>query len=379
MAKFVFVLEETLGHIAHARNVERALAHEPDIEATIIRIPYRPSPGWNRLPLVRSWSFRSSWAARGALRRRFRQEGVDAIFIHTQVAALLARRAMRLAPTVVSLDASPLNFDSQGSAYGHHLDAPGVERAKRWVNQRAFRFAAAFVTWCDWAKASLIRDYGVPADKVRVVRPGVDLGVFRPADRSQDRQRMRILFVGGDFHRKGGPDLLMALGRLGDRAELDVVTTSPMRTVPGDLPYRIHRGLNPQSDALVDLYRRADVFVLPSRGDCFPQAIAEAMACGLPVVASRVGAIPEMVRDGENGFLIPPASPRALARALAELMERPVLRRSMGQQSRRLALEEHNADRNNRGVFALMAELAAAPVANGSVGLPQARDRGASA
>jgi glycosyltransferase involved in cell wall biosynthesis len=96
------------------------------------------------------------------------------------------------------------------------------------------------------------------------------------------------------------------------------------------------------------------VFVLPSRGDCFPQAVAEAMACGLPVVASDVGAVSEMVRDGFNGCLVPPRSPGALRAALRRLLREPQLRRALGARSLELARSRHDARRNCNAVFDLM-------------------------
>ena len=69
--------------------------------------------------------------------------------------------------------------------------------------------------------------------------------------------------------------------------ELDVVSSSVH--APADLPVRVHAGVAANSSLLTDLFRRADVFVLPSRGDCTPLAVGEALACGLPIVATAVG------------------------------------------------------------------------------------------
>jgi glycosyltransferase involved in cell wall biosynthesis len=139
--------------------------------------------------------------------------------------------------------------------------------------------------------------------------------------------------------------------------ELDLVTGGEAE-VPAGITARVHRGLRPQSDRLVDLYRKADIFVLPSRGDCMPQAVTEAIACGLPVVATSVGSIPEMVTDGVNGHLVPPHDPRALHQALTRLVDNPRLRHLMGHHSRVLAEQVYNANANNRRIFGLMKRLA---------------------
>lgn len=358
MTRLVFVMEQTLGHAAHCRNLERALALRRDLEPTLVRVEYRSAARLQRLPVLRSWSCRASWAARQALRRRLNAGPVDAAFIHTQVAALLAGGAMRKVPTVVSLDATPENFDSQGEAYGHSLQPAVLELFKRAVNRSVLTRAAAVVTWSHWARDSLIRRYRVPAARVTVVRPGVDLDLFRPAGQRPPRGRVRVLFVGGDLERKGGLDLLEAVHGLGHRVELDLVTGAPVPSLPEGVTCRVHRDLAPGSAALVELYRAADIFALPSRGDCLPQVVAEAMACALPVVTTNVGAIPEMVCDGFNGFLVPPRSPRALRQALQTLTADPALRLAMGERGLELARREHDARANWEAIFKIMSALA---------------------
>ena len=279
------------------------------------------------------------------------------MFIHTQVAALLAGDLMRAVPTVVSLDATPVNFDAEGAAYGHRRGAAPLEAVKRGLNRLALSGAAALVTWCRWAADSLVADYGVPAERIRVIPPGVDVGLFRPGEPRPPDGAARVLFVGGHFERKGGLELLEAMRRLGPAAELDVVTGSEVPPAPAGVTCRVHRGLSPQSPELVALYRQADVFALPSRGDCLPQAVAEALACGLPVVASAVGAIPEMVGEGVTGRLVPPRDARALAAALESLMD-PARRAELGAASLAAARRDHDAGRNNRAIFELMGRLA---------------------
>jgi len=359
MHRFGFVLEQTLGHVAHGMNIERALRCDPTIDAAVIRVAFSDPEGLQRLPGLRTWSWRASVHARNALHERLRAGPLDAIFIHTQVAALLATDIMRSVPTVISLDATPNLFDREGRAYGHRRDAEVVEAVKRRLNVRAFAHATRLVAWCQWAAYSLVTEYGVPLDKVDVIPPGVDLKLFRPSLLPKHSERVRILFVGGHFERKGGPELLEAARSLGDEVELDIVTGGDVPEIPSGVHARVHRSLKPQSDELVGLYRSADIFALPSRGDCMPQAVIEAIACGLPVVATRVGAIPEMVSDGVNGHLVPAKQPRALAEAIGSLVKRQDRRHSMGHHSRVLAQQSYDADRNNGRIFELLKRLAA--------------------
>jgi glycosyltransferase involved in cell wall biosynthesis len=356
MARFVFVLEQTLGHVAHAGNIELALEHQDWIEPTVIRLPFGARS--NRLPGLGNWSIRAGLMARSALRHRLAQGPVDAVFIHTQVASLLSIDIMRRTPTVVSLDATPKNFDDIGLAYGHSRSGRLAERAKAAINRQAFAAASQLVTWSRLASDSLVADYHVPPGKIRVIPPGVDLGLFRPGDRALDAGPVRILFVGGDFVRKGGPELLKAMRALPPHVQLDVVTGTDVVEIPPDITCRVHRGIKPRAAELLDLYRRADIFALPSRGDCLPQVLAEAAAAALPLVATPTGAVPEIVRNGENGFLVPIGSAAELALVLRRLVEDPSLRRRMGRASIAIAAREHDAAANNERIFALMAAAA---------------------
>jgi glycosyltransferase involved in cell wall biosynthesis len=361
--RFVFVLEQTLGQVAHTRNLERALAADESIDPTVVKLEYREPPGLRgRVPGLRTWTLQASLGARAALDTRLRSGSVDAAFVHTQVASLLLPRLMSRLPIVVSMDATPLNFDQQGQAYGHRRNLAPVEVLKRRLNQRPFRGAAALVTWCRWAASSLVDDYAIDPSRIQVIPPGVDVDLFRPRDRPRARPdgAVRVLFVGGQFERKGGSDLVEAMRRLGERAELDVVTGDEAPPRSAGLTVRVHRGLGPQSSELVRLYQEADVFALPSRGDCMPQAVAEALASGLPVVASRVGAIPEMVKDGVNGYLVRPRDPRSLGGALEALVSDADRRAAFGRWSRALAEHEHDAGRNNRAIFDLMRSVSRA-------------------
>jgi glycosyltransferase involved in cell wall biosynthesis len=356
MTRLGFVLEQTLGHVAHSRNIERVLSSDA-VDAEVVHVDYASRTGWRRLPGVGTWTVKASLDARRAVRRMLQTGSVQAVFVHTQVAALALPDLMRRLPVVVSLDATPANFDAEGEAYGHRRGEALQEAVKRGVNRTAMRGARALVTWCGWAAASLEHDYGLPPERIHVIHPGVDLSLFKPRASENGGGPLRILFVGGDFERKGGYDLLDAVQPLTSAVELHLVTGSEVR-LPAGVKAVVHRGLRPQSDELLELYATADVFALPSRGDCFPQAVAEALASGLPVVATDVGAIPEMVEPGRNGFLIPRGGVADLSAALSRLVTDGALRRAMGVESLALARAEHDATANNRRIVELLSDLA---------------------
>src|SRR5262249_48886892 len=157
-----------------------------------------------------NWTLRAGLRARRAASAVCKSRSLDAMFFHTQVTAVLSVPFLKQVRSVVFLVATPLKVDSLGAAYSDAPSTSGLMMGfKNRLNKRAFHAAVHLVTWCDWAKRSLIDDYGVPERKVTVIPPGVDLGKWQferfPSER---KGRIRLLFVGGDFRRKGGELLL---------------------------------------------------------------------------------------------------------------------------------------------------------------------------
>ena len=106
------------------------------------------------------------------------------------------------------------------------------------------------------------------------------------------------------------------------------------------------------------LYAKADAFVFPTLGDCLPIAVMEAMASGLPVISTCVGAIDEEVEHGVTGFLTHPTDHKAITEAVIQLIDNPDLRRSMGQAGRAAAEAKFDGARNYRSVLAICKGLA---------------------
>lgn len=340
-----FALEYSLGHITHADNLKAVLRGRSDLNPFYVDLPYDGiAAPWARLPGVRSnWSLRASLGAYLGLRgRRF-----QGALYHTQVTSLLSAGLMRKTPSVVSLDATPLQYDALGAFYGHAAGGGRTEQIKMRLNQRAFRAAKRLVSWSQWAKDSLVADYGVPAEKIEVIPPGIDVARWDFAPRPE-RACLDLLFVGGDFARKGGDTLLAARERLPEavrrRVRFHIVTRS--EGIPAEEGIVVHRGLSANSAPLMALFAQADAFVFPTRGDCLPLAVLEALAAGLPVITTAVAALPEAVVDGVSGRIVPTDDPAALAAALCELEGDPALRRRMGAAARAAARERFDASVN---------------------------------
>lgn len=202
----------------------------------------------------------------------------------------------------------------------------------------------------------LIAD-GVGAARIRVVPSGVDVARFDAATSMRAATRAAlgvadeaccIVLVGALETRKGHAVLLDAVATLGDLplavrcagsgGEADALAT---RTVALGLGDRV-RFLGPVGD-VAPLFAAADVAVLPSLAEGLGVAALEAMASGLPVIASRVGGLPEAVVDGETGILVPPGDPAALAGALRRLATDPVLAARWGAAGRARVAERFDA------------------------------------
>jgi glycosyltransferase involved in cell wall biosynthesis len=302
-------------------------------------------------------------SVRGTLRyvagtgRLFELGGVDAVWSLLDVPLLpwmLANR--RRAPVVHAADSTPRQLRAFGHHYGYWGGRSAVKFAARELVYRRFlRRVAAVHTYTEWAASSFRDEYGVRADRVHVLPPGVDTAFWTPADRRPSGGAPRLLFVGGDFVRKGG-DLLMDVyrERLRGRAELDVVTRP--ETVEAQPGVRVHTGLRPNDERLLHLYRMADVLVVPTRADCFSMAGLEAMACGVPVVTCPVGGVGEVFADGVEGIYVAPEDPAALARTLEALLEDGARRQAMGAAARRLALRRYDAATNTTRLLELIVE-----------------------
>lgn len=341
-----FVTEQTLGHVTYAKNLQAAYASCERLVPVWMPVPFASGGPLDRLPVIGgNWALRGSLRAFAAVRSQARIQQLDALFFHTQTVALLAPLAGRGVPVILSLDATPANIDSIAANYGHRVYRHGgVEQAKRALYRRIFNSAAALTTFSQWAKDSLSNDYGVDPDRVTVIFPGVDLALFpfgvalRPAEFGRPVQ---ILFVGGNFERKGGSLLLDTFHslRLHGRAELHIVTRDAVEPSTG---VAIHRDVANNSEQLMRLYQQADVFVLPTLADCSSHACVEAMAAGLPVLATAVGGMPEVVEHGRNGFLVPPGDGQQLAEALRKLVGDSSLRQAMGSEGRKMAEARFN-------------------------------------
>ncbi|MEZ4593157.1 MAG: glycosyltransferase family 4 protein [Chloroflexota bacterium] len=280
----------------------------------------------------------------------------------TQVPAVLAQKWLHKIPAILSLDATPRQYDRLGEFYEHDTGPSWLEQKKYELNVSCYRAASHLVTWSDWAKQGLIDEYFVPAEKITVIPPGVNTAEWTPpasAPKSETAP-VKILFVGGDLARKGGLVLLEAFRQLRGEAngtaalanlELHLVTRDAVTPEPG---VHVYNQMQPNSPALKQLFYDSDIFCLPTFGDCLPMVLSEAGAAGLPLVSTSVAAIPEIVQQEKTGLLVPPNDTAALTAALRTLILNRDQRLAYGQQAQALVRQAHDAPTNARQLLTLL-------------------------
>lgn len=275
---------------------------------------------------------RKSWRGLGALRAWLKtRPGIDVLNTHSSTDSWLAALActtLRGAPPVVRT---------------RHVSTPvGDNTAARWLYQRATRH---IVTAGEALREQLIRDNHFDPARITSVPTGIDLERFKPRDRPEarrtlglDPQRRYLGIVATLRNWKGHTYLLEAFARLAPLYpdwDLLLVGGGPQRH---NLERRLGEpGLNGRvrmvgnRDDAERWFNAFDLFVLPSYGEeGVSQSVMQAMASGLPVVATTVGSITEAVQDGGTGLLVPPRDTDALHAALARLMGDEALRRRLG-------------------------------------------------
>jgi glycosyltransferase involved in cell wall biosynthesis len=207
----------------------------------------------------------------------------------------------------------------------------------------------------DFCRSQVLRIApNLPESHIEVVRLGVDCSALHPAaptSNSNPGGSFRLVCTGRMVSAKGHRILLEALAALmasGIEFSCTFIGDGPERTsLEGlsarlGLAQRVHfRGALAHAETLAQV-AQADVFVLASFAEGLPVALMEAMALGVPCVSTTIAAIPELISNGENGLLVPPANSEALSLAITKLANDPELRRRLGRNARFTAESDYN-------------------------------------
>ncbi len=198
-------------------------------------------------------------------------------------------------------------------------------------------------------KSVLISKLGADPNKISVVTCGIDTSVFVPLKKNKVRGELKIardarviLFVGGLTRRKGVDIILECAQRMPDilfilvgegKLKMDIENCKSVGVCPNN---EICKWMNV-----------ADIFILPSRSEGTPLVVLEALSCGIPVIASDVGGISDVIKNGENGYLVPADNINLFQDRIMELLNNEMQRKLMGKNGRKDAIEKFNNKKIN--------------------------------
>ena len=308
----------------------------------------------------------------GAWRLRALLDNYDVRILHTQLfAADLVGRLARLGRR------GPILITTlQSSVYERATEYLYSARRRLLDGFSARLLNDGFVAVSAFVKDSAVRNLGLRADRVRVIYNSVEPDRMRSPDPAGVKRLRRelgvqphdrlVLTVGRLDPPKGHRFLLSALVAV--RREVPAVTL----LVVGEGPSRAELGAQARALGLADhvrfagaraeipeIFALADVFVLPTLSEGLPVTLLEALAAGVPAVASRIGPVEEVVEDGLTGFLAAPGSSNALASAILRVLNDPAEAKAVGDRGRALAEGQFSARRSAEALGDLYRTLAA--------------------
>jgi glycosyltransferase involved in cell wall biosynthesis len=231
----------------------------------------------------------------------------------------------------------------------HHLD---IDRWTHLVDKQAAKRSDLLITGSQFAQKQLVTELNLTLDKIKVVYYGVNQQYQPISSTSEFRQRLNLhgkkilLHVGSLIPRKNLLSLLETFAQLHPnypQTHLILVGRGPQEEMLRakikelDIEQSVKLTGFATEEEKVAYYQTADLLISTSLMEGFGLAIAEAMACGIPVVATQVGSIPEVVSHGETGLLVPARDTQALYQAIAQLLEDDHLAQQMGQAGQKRA------------------------------------------
>lgn len=242
----------------------------------------------------------------------------------------------RLLPFLISTKKTPL-------IYTVHDDPPSRDSSHYFIYNTGYKIAIENMI----RKADRIiiqqpnpKDYflklGIPQERIEFIPDGVDTRTFNP--RTEGRKN-HCLFVGSLIKRKGVDYLLKAIAKV-NSPSCSIVGDGPEKPRLSKLTHSLgittrvdFVGAVYERDKLAEIYQNSGFLVLPSTNEYFGRTLLEAMACGLPVIASKLPGPSTIVQDGYNGFLVEPGNVEALAEKIGLLSKSPNLRKEMGERA----------------------------------------------
>ena len=220
-----------------------------------------------------------------------------------------------------------------------------------WLDSFLLRYYNQIIAVSGEIKDRMIRA-GIPQSKIKIIRNGIEPIFSNVAPRSESTGPVRIMAMGSLTHTKGFDVLLRAVRMMIDEKESDITVhifgEGPKRS---ELEHLV-RGLGIEnvvkmpgySNDMQSIFSKADLFVLPSRHEGTPICLLEAMSAGIPIVASAVGGIPDLLMDGEEALLVPSEDPIILKEKLILLVRNKRLRASLSDKAQKRYQNDHSSE-----------------------------------
>lgn len=271
--------------------------------------------------------------------KKIDKKNIDVLHFRTQSIALLLASTFRKYNSVITIDMT--------ATQGMMLKPQSKFSYKPiiWLENKIFNSGAIIIGFSNTTRLAVIDGYNVNPEKAKFIYPSVNDSFFQIGERSISK-KPSILFVGNDFIRKGG-DLLLKVFKD------NFVGLSELHFVSNDVILNdvalpegvfVHRNVKPNSPELISLFSQADVFALPTREEAYGLVFSEAMAAGLPCIGTIHMAIPELVEDGKDGFLMEIDDEPALVKHLKTLLFNKELRQTMSQNAKEKAKTRYLRD-----------------------------------
>jgi len=291
-----------------------------------------------------------------------RRSPVDIVHTHTSKAGLLGRLAAAAAGV-------PIVVHTPHGHVFHSYFSPLKTRLFKLLEKSLAHFTDALVMLSAGELQDHLDEGICPPQRMYVIPSGVSLEAFRRCQHAE-LERPRLGYIGRLADIKGPLDLIEAMSHVPDEVELWMVGDGPQRE---EVERRIRdlqlgsriRLLGWQHD-IPHYLEQIDVLVVPSHNEGMGRVAVEALAAGVPVVATRVGGLVDVVRPGVNGALAPEKDPAGLARAIASVLEQPDRGRALGEQGRSWAEQFSDEVMYQRleQLYARMARLKGVPLAD---------------
>jgi glycosyltransferase involved in cell wall biosynthesis len=358
MARIMLVTQPTEGGVfRHVADLATGLAdrgHHVVLVAPLDQPPAGLPVELVAIPMARAVAPAGDARALAALARAVRRARPDLVHGHSSKAGALTRLARPVAPR------TPVVYTPHGYAFAGHFD-PAEQRRYRRLERPLARLASRVLCVCR-AEARLAASVG-PAGRTRVVHNGVHLPPLPPSPgHGPARDRPVVMAVTQLRPGKGLETLIDAMPavlRAHPGARLRIVGDGPDRAVLQARAEAVGEAVELvpfPADPLAAM-AEASVFVHPSWAEAFPYAVLDAMALGLPVVASDVGGVGEAVETGASGLLVPPRDPAALAAAVSRLLADPATAAALGAAARARVADRFTVEAMVEGTLAVYREL----------------------